>query len=118
MVLTGPPPVGLSVGTATGLPRCPAERHGSIRAVCLATWDYVEDHPNRADQPAAQRPYSRPGSRRMPIPRARVRRSERGSFVAQSLFTNRRGLRPVTPTVSQLKDLNVDAFEVEVQVGD
>ena len=54
----------------------------------------------------------------MPIPRARVRRSERGSFVAQSLFTNRRGLRPVTPTVSQPKDLNVDTFEVEVQVGD
>lgn len=38
--------------------------------------------------------------------------------MAQSLFTNRRGLRPVTPTVSQLKDLNVDDFEVEVQVGD
>jgi hypothetical protein len=38
--------------------------------------------------------------------------------VAQSLFTNRRGLHPVTPTVSQLKDLNVDNFEVEVQVGD
>ena len=38
--------------------------------------------------------------------------------MVQSLFTSRRGLRPVTPTVSQLKDLNVDAFEVEVQVGD